>query len=780
MESFMPPEPRTGTSGIGIALSRPHMHRTPHGSSSARDVADDVITTLALALQARRAAALIRYADGAECHAIASLGFSDDERQHLCRSLTIGDDPTRAGARAYWDRLAAAGRPLYVTPTAGDAAGVGQLVGDVLPHLATPLIASDGTLLGVIVIDATALRDDAGLLAEKMGRIAAVAIEQTRLAETRGSELMRSAVLFEIMREVHRPVELPAVLAAFCRQTAEAFGARQVTVYFHSRRHRGSLPIADYGTPPQVAERFVGARFLKGTVPHEDEVQAGQIVVIRRDQTTATDDLLLLDATEVEVLVFVPLREQDGTVRGLISVGFAEPREFAAAELDALETVGRHAAMAVERARFLDRLAKSAQFRAAVSALAIELNAATTRSETLQLLFTRGCEVFGVDSAALFAAAGDDLIATATHGTLASLGELVLPIAGDEPVPRAFRTREVVFENDRPRNDDAPLLDRMRSMLAIPLVDTHGSTGVIVFGALRPRVFRPHLVEEAPVLGALAGAVLRNLELMGQLHDTNQRLSRVSALKDQFLANVSHDLRTPLNVIIGFAQLALEDTFGEPPAELREILGRMQASARQQFTLVQDLLDVSRLELNGLTVKSVPTALAPLFADMEFLATSLVRQKPVRVAVEVPPDDVWVHADPDRLRQILTNLLANAAKFTDGGTIALRAVVTPERVRIDVTDSGIGIPETDLDAIFEPFRQVEGERAALGTGLGLAIAKRLATLMQGSLSVRSVLGRGSTFTVELAAVRPSAAAEGASTFHDATDATPALERVARA
>jgi signal transduction histidine kinase len=234
-------------------------------------------------------------------------------------------------------------------------------------------------------------------------------------------------------------------------------------------------------------------------------------------------------------------------------------------------------------------------------------------------------------------------------------------------------------------------------------------------------------------------------------------------------------------VIIGFAQLALEDTFGEPPAELREILGRMQASARQQFTLVQDLLDVSRLELNGLTVKSMPTPLAPLFADMEFLATSLVRQKQVRVTVEVPPDDVWVHADPDRLRQILTNLLANAAKFTDGGTIALRAVATPERVRIDVTDSGIGIPESQLEAIFEPFRQVEGERAVLGTGLGLAISKRLATLMQGSLSVRSVLGQGSTFTIELAAAPPSAEAEGVPMLEGASANTAqAVEPVARA
>src|SRR5689334_23343225 len=153
---------------------------------------------------------------------------------------------------------------------------------------------------------------------------------------------------------------------------------------------------------------------------------------------------------------------------------------------------------------------------------------------------------------------------------------------------------------------------------------------------------------------------------------------------------------------------------------------------------------------------------------MEFLATSLVRDKPVRVAVDPVPLDLWVHADANRLRQILTNLLSNAAKFTDAGSIGVRATRGSGTVAIDVWDTGIGIPPSAQEAIFEPFRQVDGERAALGTGLGLAIARRLATLMQGSLSVRSVLGEGSTFTVELGATRPPAETESSPTSDDAT------------
>ncbi len=711
-------------------------------STVLRGVVEDVLSALALALGATRAAALVLGDDAATCRAVASFGLTDDERDRVSHWLTIGD-----ALRPYWRRLAAERRPVYVTGS--DVATPWQRVaGPLPPHLAIPLIGSDAALRGVMLLEAPPPRPDGMLLAAKMARVAAIAIDQTSAAEARAVALTRNTVLLDIVREVDRQVELPQVLAAICQKTAEAFAARQVTVYFHSRRHRGSLPLADYGTPPQVVMRFVGGRYMKGQVPHEAEVQTGRTVIISRDGAPSEDDLALLELTELDTLVLVPLRDEDGTVRGLLSIGFERARVLTADDLQALELVARHAAMAIARARFLDRTAKAAHFRAGVAALAVELNAATSRTQTLQILCSRGCALFGVDSAALLVEAGDRLVAAAAHGQLAGGDTIEVALdQSDSAVVGALRTGTVVLENDRPRRDDAPALERLRSRVVIPLLEADGAMGAMVFGEVRPRRFRPWVAEEAPVLGALAVATLRNLELMGQVLDTNQRLGRLSALKDQFLANVSHDLRTPLNVIIGFAQLALEDTFGAPPTELRGILERMLASARQQLTLVQDLLDVSRLELSGLTVKPAPIALAPLFADMEFLATSLVRHKPVRVTVETPGEETWVHADPDRMRQILTNLLANAAKFTDEGTITLRAVVAPAAVRIDVADSGIGIPPDQLRSIFEPFRQVEGDRAALGTGLGLAIAQRLATLMQGTLTVESKLGHGSTFTL---------------------------------
>ncbi len=721
----------------------------PTSPSLLQGVVDDVVSALALVLDARRAAALILDHEGGSCRTIASWGLSGDERDRVSKWLTIGDE-----ARPYWERLASEGRPIYLDAVRSKAIALWHGVVDVPPHLAVPLIGTDGTLLGGILLEMAAPNERDLGVASKMGRVAAVAIEQTRAAEAHAAELERNAMIFDIVREVDRRVELPEVLATICRKTVEVFGCRQTTLYFHSRRYGASLPLADYGTPPHIAERFAGERYLKGNIPHELEVSEGRTVIIRRDGNAPAEDLALLDAVEVQALVLVPLRDDEGTVRGVLNAGFTEAHDFTAEELRALELVAHYAAMAIMRARFLHRTAVSARFRAAVSALAVELNAGATRTETLDALCARGSDLFGVESAVVLLEARGRFVVAAAHGDLVAQQSLVIALdADDSPVARAFQTREVVLANDRPRRDDAPPLDRLRSLLAIPLVESEGPVGVLVLGALRPRRFRPEVVEEAPVLGALAASVIRNLELVAQLHESNERLRQLGARKDQFLANVSHDLRTPLSVIIGFAQLALEDTFGAPTAELRETLQRMLASAHQQLALVQDLLDASRLEINGLSVKPTPVPLGTIFGDMEVVATSLVRKKPVSVAVEAVSPDVWVQADPDRLRQILTNLLANSAKFTDEGTIALRADVRSDLVRIDVCDSGIGIPADQLEVIFEPFRQVEGERAQLGTGLGLAIARKLATLMGGTLTAAGNAGHGSTFSLVLPAAQ---------------------------
>ena len=230
----------------------------------------------------------------------------------------------------------------------------------------------------------------------------------------------------------------------------------------------------------------------------------------------------------------------------------------------------------------------------------------------------------------------------------------------------------------------------------------------------------------------------------GDLRDTAVR-------KDEFLANVSHELRTPLNVVLGYIDLLLDNSFGPLEPAQRDILHRITKNASNLSHLINDLVDLSRIEAGRMRIEMEIVDLEPLFTDLTAVMQILLAGHDVTFRAEIVPGCDRLHADPDRLKQIVSNLLVNAVKFTERGSITLLA--TPgrgDRVVITVTDTGIGIPKADHEAIFEPFRQVhERERRAPGAGIGLSISSRLATLMGGSLGVESEPEHGSRFVLEL-------------------------------
>ena len=237
--------------------------------------------------------------------------------------------------------------------------------------------------------------------------------------------------------------------------------------------------------------------------------------------------------------------------------------------------------------------------------------------------------------------------------------------------------------------------------------------------------------------------------------------------KSEFLAAMSHELRTPLNAIIGYAQLLDVGIHGAINSEQHGDLSRIQRSSQHLLGLITDILNYAKLESGRIQYEIESTPLGDALKTVEELVAPLAAAK--RIALDFRSDcpDVHVCADPEKLRQILINLLSNAIKYTDdGGRVAVHCSADDEHVLIDVADTGLGIPADRLDAIFEPFVQVErayaGQRQ--GTGLGLSISRDLARGMGGELTVRSELGKGSTFTVRLRADRqqgvPAAAALG--------------------
>lgn len=270
------------------------------------------------------------------------------------------------------------------------------------------------------------------------------------------------------------------------------------------------------------------------------------------------------------------------------------------------------------------------------------------------------------------------------------------------------------------------------------------------------------LIVAAAASCAGAYASERQARLASRLIAENRTAREAGVKKDEFLASVSHELRTPLNVVLGYIDLLLDHSFGPLEPAQRDILHRITKNASNLSHLINDLIDLSRIEAGRLKIELHAVDVAPLFGDMRSLMDMLLAGHDVAFHAELAPGCTPVRADAERLKQIVSNLLVNAVKFTETGSITLRADPCGDAVAISVTDTGIGIPPAAHSAIFEPFRQVhDRSRRVPGAGIGLSISSRLAQLMGGSLAVESEPGRGSRFTLTV----PAAAA-------------PALELVA--
>ncbi len=255
-------------------------------------------------------------------------------------------------------------------------------------------------------------------------------------------------------------------------------------------------------------------------------------------------------------------------------------------------------------------------------------------------------------------------------------------------------------------------------------------------------------VQNRDELGALAANLNRMNEELGRLY---QQLEAASHHKSVFLANMSHELRTPLNAILGYTELILDKIYGEVPDKIREVLERVQNSGRHLLSLINDVLDLSKIEAGQLTLSLNNYSMKDIVQTVFTAVESLAAEKKLTLRVDVPPDLPRGTGDERRITQVLLNLVGNAIKFTEAGEVAIRATVSDGQFLVAVSDTGPGISEADQQRIFEEFQQGDGSstRHKGGTGLGLTIAKRIVELHRGRIWVQSILGHGSTFWFEL-------------------------------
>jgi GAF domain-containing protein len=642
--------------------------------------------------------------------------------------------------------------------------------------LAVPMLKGDD-LVGTITIYRLELKpftDKQIALVETFADQAAIAIENVRLfdeVQARTKEIQESleyqTAISDVLNVISRsPNTLQPVLDTIV-QTAARLCAAEFSVVF--RLYEGKCHIVAGNAQNEFIE------FLREhpIVPTRASC-TGRAVLEQRtvhvldasnDPEYAMPEYQFI--AKNRTMLGVPLL-RDGEPLGTITLWKTKVEPFTQKQIDLVTTFADQALIAIENVRLFEEvqartreLARSVEELRALGEVSQAVNSTLDLETVLATIVAKAVQLSNTDAGVIYVLDDDETLRVrATYGLTEELVEAIRsqPAGASDALRRAIQGRQP-REMDIREEPPSPVREisiraRFQARLVVPLVGADRVVGALVIRRKQPGKFPTSTVELLQTFAAQSVLAIQNARLFSEIEDKSRQLAVASEHKSQFLASMSHELRTPLNAIIGLTEMMVTNVARFGTEKALEPLQRVNRAGTHLLGLINQVLDLSKIEAGKLELNPQTVQLAPLINEVIGTAEQLAEQNKNRLVVDAQENLGALTVDPMRLRQILINLLSNACKFTKEGEVRLRARRVAngrDWIELAVADTGIGLTEEQQAKLFEEFSQADATTAQRfgGTGLGLAITRKLARMMGGDVTVASEPGKGSVFTVRL-------------------------------